>query len=68
MMKMVKGLIKRELEIYSADRLEKFDFALHSAGKIIYTSYLLVMRILVPLLLHTIIIVCISYVHVCSSY
>ena len=57
MIKMVKGLIKRELEIYSADRLEKFDFALHSAGKIIdfiYTSYLLVMRILVPLLLHTI--------------
>lgn len=29
----------KELEIYSADRLGKFDFALHSAGKIIYVCY-----------------------------
>lgn len=31
---MVKKLIKRELDKYSADRLGKFDFALHSVGKI----------------------------------
>ena len=32
---MVMALIKKELEKYSADRLGKFDFALHSAGKIV---------------------------------
>ena len=31
---MVRRLIKIELDKYSADRLGKFDFALHSAGKI----------------------------------
>ena len=36
---MVKKLITKELEIYSADRLGKFDFALHSAGKIMYVCY-----------------------------
>ena len=30
---MVKKLIMEKLDTYSADRLGKFDFALHSAGK-----------------------------------
>jgi len=33
-LQMIMLLIKKELDKYSADRLGKFDFALHSAGKI----------------------------------
>lgn len=34
LLQVILKLIKEELDKYSADRLGKFDFALHSAGKI----------------------------------
>lgn len=37
---MVMMLIKKELDRYSADRLGKFDFALHSAGKVTFYRFI----------------------------